>query len=109
MKYGNRKSLAEGIEFDSKAEAMRFLQLRAREQNGEISELRLQVKFQLTSGGRWRNGKMHRKTYYIADFVYLENGQTVVEDVKGFRTAVYKLKRELMKEIYDIEIREVQA
>ena len=42
----------------------------------------------------------------MADFVYLENGQLVVEDVKGVRTPVYKLKKRLMAERFGIEVKE---
>jgi len=44
---------------------------------------------------------------YIADFVYVRDGKTIVEDVKGYRTAEYKRKKLMMKQRYDIEIREV--
>ena len=107
MKYRNRKTVVDGIEFDSKKEADRWIILRILETTGEISDLRRQVKFLLNKGERWSNGKKHRDIYYIADFVYVDGGKTIVEDVKGFKTPVYLLKKELMKSIHGIEISEV--
>lgn len=107
MKYHNHKTEFDGILFDSKKEAQRYAILRGMEWAGAIRNLRRQVKYKLIEGRRWSNGKKHRDTYYIADFVYTVHGREVVEDVKGIRTPVYKLKRELMKEKYNIEIQEV--
>lgn len=88
------------------------------EKAGEISDLKTQVKFQLiptqrepdTLGKRGgiRQGKMiERECSYIADFVYTENGNTVVEDTKGMRTKDYIIKRKLMLWIHGIRIKEV--
>lgn len=105
-KYSNQKTVFDGITFDSKAEARRFCVLKALERAGEISDLQRQVAFVLAPpvriGGRGRPAMK-----YIADFVYLQGGQQVVEDVKGVRTAVFILKRHLMKSVHNIEIREV--
>lgn len=101
-KYGNERVEVDGIKFDSKKEAARYVALRMLEHHGFIRNLRLQVPYKLTE---------RRK--YIADFVYEELGGfflldwvEVVEDCKGYRTEVYKLKRDLMKEKYGIVIRE---
>lgn len=110
MKYHNKKTEADGIVFDSKAEARRYEELRMMEKMGLIHGLERQVPFVLIRGQRWRSGgRKHPDTIYKADFVYFENGNKIVEDVKGFRTAVYRIKRELMKDRYGIEIREVRA
>lgn len=122
-KYGSRKQTVSGITFDSRKEARRFQELRLLEQAGQISDLRLQVKFQLIppqrapsfevykSGpnkGRRKPGKLlEKECSYIADFVYIKNGETVVEDSKGFKTDVYIIKRKLMLERYGIQIKEV--
>lgn len=110
-KYGNKKVDVDGIEFDSMAEANRYVELRMMEKLGEIRDLRRQVPFVLITGQRWGDGKKHRDTVYKADFVYIDNetGQTVVEDVKGFKTDAYKIKRELMKDRHGIEIKEVRV
>ena len=107
MKYHNEKTEVAGIKFDSKKEADRYVVLKALENLGAIQNLRRQVRYKLTTGKRWSNGKKHRAVEYVADFVYILDGEEIVEDVKGFKTPVYKIKRELMKEKYDIEISEV--
>lgn len=107
MKYGNRRTVIDGIPFDSQREARRYQELRLLERAGEISELRLQVSYPLIPAIRLRSGKMERGVTYVADFVYTERGETVVEDAKGVRTKEYIIKRKLMKQVHDIEIREV--
>ena len=109
-KYHSKKTEVCGITFDSKAEAERFMELDMLEKVGAIKDLALQVPFVVIQGKRWSDGKKHRDTKYIADFVYTdaETGETIVEDVKGFRTDAYRLKAELMKERYNVEIREVR-
>lgn len=122
-KYGNQQITVDGIRFDSKKEAIRFQQLRLLERAGKISGLQRQVKFVLipaqrescseiytkgTKKGCRKPGRLlEKECSYIADFVYCENGKAVVEDAKGFRTEVYKIKRKLMLERYGIQIREV--
>ena len=106
MKYHNTKTEVDGILFDSKKEAGRYLVLKMMEETGEISELRRQVKYELIPKQRI-DGKMQRAINYIADFVYLKDGEIVVEDVKGFRTKEYKLKRRMMKDRHGIEVKEV--
>lgn len=103
-KYNARRTVVDGIAFDSIAEANRWCELRLLERAGKISDLRRQVPFTLVE--RSRHG---RAVVYRADFVYIENGREVVEDVKGVRTEVYKLKRRLMAERYGIEIREAKT
>lgn len=109
MKYHNIKTEADGYIFDSRKEARRWNELKLWERCGGIENLRRQVRYTLINGQRWRDGKKHRDTTYVADFVYTisDTGELVVEDVKGVRTQAYKIKRELMKQIYDIEIKEV--
>ena len=106
MKYHNRKTRVFGIMFDSKHEAERYLVLRDMERDGKISDLRLQVKFELIPPFKI-GGKAYRSANYIADFVYTKNGKQIVEDAKGVRTSVYQLKKKLMAWRHGIEIREV--
>ncbi len=88
--------------FDSKHEAKRYQELRLLEQAGEITNLRLQVPFELIP--KSKHGMPIR---YIADFTYNDlNGQLIVEDAKGVKTPVYRLKRRMMAERYDIKIKE---
>lgn len=107
MKYGNHKTEYDGIKFDSKAEADRYKVLKALEIQGIIKGLELQKPYKLCKG-RWNNGKPFSISY-IADFVYSLDGEIIVEDVKGFRTEAYQLKKKLMKAVYGIEIVEVKA
>lgn len=101
-KYGAIRTEIDGISFDSKREAARYQELRLLEQAGEIENLRLQVPYELIA-----KSKYGRSIKYVADFVYSRNGLTVVEDAKGVRTPVYRLKRRMMAEKYGIKIEEV--
>lgn len=101
-KYGAVKTEIDGITFDSKHEASRYQELRLLEQAGEITNLRLQVPYIL-----FPKNKHGRALKYIADFTYNDgNGQLIVEDAKGVKTPVYRLKRRLMAELKGIEIKE---
>lgn len=109
-KYNNKKITVDGQIFDSKKEANRYKELRLLEKAGEIKDLRTQVKFKLIPAQRDEaTGKViERECSYKADFVYYEeDGETVVEDVKGFRTKDYIIKRKLMLYQYGLRIREV--
>ena len=107
-KYGNRKTEVDGIVFDSRHEASRYIQLKYMMRFGLISDLELQVPFELIPKQKDRAGNVVRPVRYQADFVYKRpNGETVVEDAKGVRTEVYKIKKKLMLERYGIEIQEV--
>tara|TARA_R110000796_G_scaffold76768_3_gene171589 strand:+ start:5558 stop:5959 length:402 start_codon:yes stop_codon:yes gene_type:complete len=97
-KYGAKKHtlVIDGQEekFDSKLESDRYLVLLAREFNGDISALSRQPKFTLQE--KFRAGKKAiRAIHYIADFIYTEDGEQVVEDAKGWRTTDYKLKMKM--------------
>lgn len=108
-KYGNRKTTLDGITFDSAKEANRYAELKLLERAGEISNLQLQRPFVLIGAQKDENGKViERPLKYIADFVYKDkDGKTVIEDAKGMRTDVYKIKRKLMLSIYGYRIKEV--
>ena len=108
-KYNNKKITVNGHVFDSKKEANRYEELRLLEKAGAIKDLRTQVKFKLIPAQRDEaTGKVvERECSYKADFVYEEDGKTVVEDVKGFRTKEYVIKRKLMLWRYGIRIKEV--
>ena len=97
-KYHSRKTTVYGITFDSKKEANRFCQLRLLEKAGKIKDLRLQHPFVLQPLFK-KNGKTIRAITYIADFVYydLEKMKIVVEDVKGFKTKEYMLKKKIFE------------
>lgn len=98
-KYRNKKTQIDMYVFDSIAESKRYKELALLERAGEISELTLQPKFLLQESFK-KNGKTYRKIEYIADFMYREKGQIVIEDVKGKETEVFKLKRKLFEYKY---------
>ena len=106
-KYGNKKVEVDGILFDSKREARRYLDLKAMETAGQIQNLRLQVKYLLIPSQKIDGKVVEREVSYVADFVYDQNGETVVEDSKGHRTKEYIIKRKLMLSVWGIQIREV--
>ena len=102
-KYRNKKTGG----FDSKKEAKRYADLCLMQQAGEISELRKQVTFLLIPS-QYIGGKcVERPCKYIADFVYTHKGAEIVEDVKGYRDPVYRIKRKLMLKLLGIRIKEV--
>lgn len=95
-KYGNEKRQFNGITFDSVAEMKRYIVLSDMEKKGEITNLRMQVPFELLPGFTI-NGHKQRAIKYVADFVYLDpEGIQHVEDVKGVETKEYILKRKLL-------------
>lgn len=105
-KYHNRKVTRDGETFDSVKEYRRFCELRLLERAGAVTDLRRQVKFELIPAQRIDGKVVERACSYVADFVYMENGQQVVEDAKGMRTQEYRLKRKLMLWVHGIRIRE---
>lgn len=117
-KYHSKKITLDGQEFDSKKEAKRWAELWYLQRAGQISGLERQVKFVLipaqrepdrigVRGGTIRGKVLEREVAYYADFVYRENGETVVEDAKGMRTKDYIIKRKLMLWVHGIRVREV--
>lgn len=107
MKYHAKKTELDGITFDSRKEAQRYAELRLLERSGAIHNLQRQVRYELIPAQKKDGKTVERACHYIADFVYEENGKTVVEDVKGYRTKEYVLKRKLMLQVHGIEVREV--
>lgn len=80
-KYRNKKVIVEDYVFDSIQESRRYKELKLLLKTGQISNLELQPHFLLQDSFR-KNGKTYRKIEYIADFKYIENEKTIVEDVK---------------------------
>lgn len=98
-KYRNKKTVVDNIKFDSNLEATRYKELKLLLRAGEISNLELQPRFLLQDSFK-KNGRTFRKIEYVADFKYIENGKTIVEDVKGIQTDVFKLKYKIFEKVY---------
>lgn len=118
-KYKNTKTIVDGIEFDSRKEAARYKELKLLEAAGEISNLEMQVKFVLiptqrepdfvgVRGGIKKGKVIEKECSYLADFVYIREGEVIVEDVKGYKNGsaynIFKIKRKLMLYLYGIKI-----
>ena len=101
-KYGAQKTEVDGIIFPSAKEAGRYTRLKLLEGAGLITDLQLQVEFELNEGGT-------HSLKYIADFVYIDvmTSAKVVEDAKGYHTKEYRKKRRLMRKVYGIIIKDV--
>ena len=120
-KYQNKKTEVNGIKFDSRKESKHYLYLKNLYEHGFISDLRLQVPYELLPA-IWEEQEVQLKTQtkkvrkcvqkavnYIADFVYVDNntGKEEVVDVKGMRTKEYLLKKKMMLALKGIKILEV--
>jgi len=110
-KYRNKKVLIDDIWFQSTKEGDRYLVLKDKLKHGEITDLRLQVKYELQPSYKIGN-KTIRSINYLADFTYFKHFPDaekvlVVEDTKGYRTEIYKLKKKIFEYKYKIEIREI--
>lgn len=126
-KYKNKKVVIDGITFDSKKEAGRYKELKTLERAGIIHDLKRQVKYVLipaqyertssiyvkgNNKGKLKKGRLiERECAYYADFVYLQNGNVIVEDVKGYRNGqaynLFVIKRKLMLYVHGIAVKEL--
>ncbi len=97
--YSSKKIAPKGSRrFASQKEGMRGIELMALEQQKEITDLKFQPRFEITyNGERLGDGRGH---WYVADFQYVVGDEQIVEDVKGMKLPLYKLKRDLFKKIY---------
>ncbi|WP_392435338.1 DUF1064 domain-containing protein [Finegoldia magna] len=110
-KYRAKKTVVDGIKFDSKREAERYCELKLLEKAKEIRNLVLQPRFLLQDEFFDKNEIKHKKIEYVADFMYIDKcGKTIVEDVKGVLTDVYKIKKKMFLKKYDdqYEFREIR-
>lgn len=110
-KYRNRKTVLDGITFDSEREASRYQELKVLADRGVIEDFRHQAPFVLAPGVRFSDEKRAKPALrYVADFSYKLDGRLVVEDVKSKVTAgaaAYRIKRHLMLSVHGIEVKEV--
>lgn len=113
-KYGSVKAKRGQITFDSQKEAARYDELMLQLRAGEIQNLKLQPEFTLKEAFRMPDGARSGPVKYRADFSYekpvREGAGTrmvrVIEDVKGFKTKEYALKKKFMEE-HGFQITEV--
>lgn len=125
-KYYSKKITRDGMTFDSLKEYRKFRELLLLEKAGEITDLKRQVEFELLpaqyeevpTGEVYKRGErkgqpkmkrvcVEKAVKYYADFVYKENGKTIVMDTKGVRTKDYILKRKMLLYLHKIKIKEV--
>lgn len=122
-KYHSIATCIDGISFDSRKEARRYQELKLLEKAGRISNLEMQVPFELIpaqyeecdevytkgahKGERKRGACIEKAVTYKADFMYIEDGKIVVEDTKGVKTKDYIIKRKLMLYVHGIRIKEI--
>ena len=104
-KYHNTKITTADGTFDSMRELHRWSELKLMQKAGLIKDLVRQQSFEVIPKQRV-NGRTVKPCHYIADFCYVQDGQTVVEDCKGMKTDVYKIKKKLMLWRYGIDIKE---
>ena len=108
-KYHSTPTVIDGIRFDSKAEANRYMDLKSLQNYGEIADLQCHPRF-LLQEAFVHNGERERAIYYEADFSFTDHENIYVEDVKGVKTEVYKLKRKLfIKKYPSIIFKEIGA
>jgi hypothetical protein len=110
-KYRSQKVEQDGEKFDSQKEARRYAELQQMERAGLIHDLKRQVPFMLAPAVRLA-GEARKKPAlrYIADAVYMQGGQRIVEDTKSTATrrlAAYRQKKHLMATVHGIHIKEV--
>ena len=96
-KYHAKAETIDGIRFASQREGTRYRELKLLVRAGQIRDLELQPNLPVKYEGKLL-------FTYRADFAYIENGQRVIEDTKGFRTAVYKLKKKIVEAMLGIKI-----
>ena len=111
-KYHAQPVEIDGHKFPSQHEADRYCELKLLLRAGEITNLKMQVRYILEEGHRLKNGKRLRKREYVSDFEYDEGGLHIIEDAKGFKNRVYTRKIKEFLDLYvtgkkGIEFREV--
>lgn len=96
-KFKARRTNVDGIKFSSKKEANRYNILKLLQKSGDILFFLRQVPFHLPGGVK-----------YICDFlIFWTNGDVTIEDVKGFKTEIYKAKKKMVEALYPVEISEI--
>lgn len=105
-KYRAKPTIVDGIRFASQHEANRYGQLVILQKAGAIKRLELQPRYPLHVVNT-TTGEITKIGHYVADFRYIEKGEWVIEDAKGFKTPMYRLKKRLFEAQYGLQIQEV--
>ena len=96
-KYNAKRAEVDGIKFPSQKEAKRYHTLKHLRDQGDVLFFLRQIPFDLPGGVK-----------YVLDFlIFWASGEVVFEDVKGFKTDIYKLKKKQVESLYNIEIQEI--
>ena len=113
-KFNAKPTVVDNVKFASKREALYYMQLKALQKAGSITDLELQPRFPMPPDGMWATVKGQKEMVkvkpgtictYVTDFRYKNKaGETVVVDVKGYKTREYILKKKLLKYFYSIEV-----
>ncbi|MCM3573313.1 DUF1064 domain-containing protein [Mesobacillus subterraneus] len=104
-KFGNRKTVVDGITFDSRAEAKYYEQLKWLKKAKQIKDFKLQPKFLLQEAFK-KNGNTIRKIEYKADFeIHNLDGSVEIIDVKGVETEAFKIKKKLFEKRYPYSLK----
>lgn len=96
-KYNAILTEIDNIKFDSKKEASHYQNLKLMKKNGEVIFFLRQVPFHLPGNVK-----------YVCDFqVFWSNGEVTFQDVKGYKTELYKTKKKIVESLYPITIHEM--
>ena len=107
-KYGAKKVHHKGLVFDSKIEYKRYQQLKLMQSAGVISELeynKKNLRYIIHDAYTRQDGKRVAALKYTPDFRYIEDGQLIIEDVKGKITTDFTIRRKLFEARYGIDVR----
>lgn len=105
-KYNAKPQVVDGINFDSKREARRWIELQIMARTGAVTDLERQVTFILAPSVRIAGEKRARPALrFKADFRYIYHGATIVEDAKGYSDTAFRIRQHLMKSVHGIDVR----
>lgn len=106
-KYGAKPTVVDGIRFASMKEAKRYGELKLLEKAGEVRAIELQPRYELVAPSPYDRDDNVTIGAYVADFAYTTSHGRIVEDVKGFKTPLYRWKKRHVEAQYGIQIREI--
>ncbi len=105
-KYNAQPQVVDGVKFDSGREAKRWQELKLLERAGRISKLERQVTYILAPSVKILGEKRARPALRLKiDFRYVEDGQTIADDAKGYSDTAFRIRQHLMKSVHGIDVR----